>query len=288
LKDRKEHKNHIPVDLWLLLICIIWGGSFPLVKIALKSVSPLLFLAIRFWIGSIFLLPLFFIHHYVYSVKILKKGIVLGIFMFFGMLFQTVGLKYTSASNSGFLTAVAVVIVPLLVIIFEKKIPPKASFFGVVLATIGIYFLIQPQIHGFNKGDILTLICALFFAFEIVFIKLLIRDGEAFEIASIMIFVTAVLATFSVFLLENSYINITFNLLSGLAYIAILCTAISFTMQTYWQPKTSTTSAAIIYTTEPVFAAIFALIFIGERLGATNWIGAGLILSGIFVTELRK
>ncbi|MBN2105349.1 DMT family transporter [bacterium] len=288
MKNKIESRYTLRADLWLLIICAAWGMSFPLVKIALNDISPILFLAIRFWMGALFLLPVLWFCHTRINTDRLLRGSILGLFMFLGMLFQTLGLKFTTASNSGFITGITVVIVPILVIIIENRIPKWPVLTGALIAMIGLYFLTQPQTRGFNKGDLLTLICALSFSFEIVYIELLVRKGEAFVMAFIMICITALLATVTGILSERQFICPTRSMLTSLGFVALFCTALGFSLQTYWQPKTSATAASVIYTSEPVFASLFAALLLKERLDASGYIGGGLIVTGMFIAELRR
>lgn len=284
-----EHvKLHYKPDLWLLFVCILWGMSFPTVKIALNHITPMLFLALRFWIGVLLLLPVCILMKVRWSLSYFKKGFFIGIFMFLGMFFQTIGLKYTTASNSGFITGMSVIFVPLLVIFIEKRIPNSASITGVILATGGIFFLTQPQVHGLNRGDLFTLLCAISFAFEILLIEILVKDGEALGIAFIISLVTAFLSSISIPVFNGFSLTWNLELLIALAYVSIFCTAMGFTLQTYWQPKTTATAAAVIYASEPVFAALFSMRLLRETMNLSGWMGGGLILCGMMISELRK
>jgi len=288
LENITEFKRSINADIWLLVVCVIWGLSFPLVKTALNDISPLLFLSIRFWLGALVLLPFVRgIKHQMNLDRLLRGGLI-GLFMFLGMLFQTFGLKYTTASNSGFITGMAVVMVPVLVVLIERRRPKWPVLLGVVFAVAGLYFLTQPQTKGVNKGDLLTLACAFSFSFEIVFIELLVKKNEEFFIALAMIVATALLATFSSLVFEEQFIRFTRSMVAGLGFVAVFCTALGFTLQTYWQPKTSATAASVIYTSEPVFAAIFAAVILHERFDKMGYLGAGLIIAGMLITELRR
>lgn len=281
-------KHSLKADLWLVGMCVIWGASFPLVKIALRDIDPMPFLGLRFWAGWLCLLPFVWRRKKSFSRSMFIRGSVLALFLFLGMLFQTLGLKYTTASNSAFITGMAVVIVPVLVVIIERKRPGLPILTGIMMAVGGLYFLTLPYTRGFNKGDVLTLFCALSFSFEIVFIEMLVKDGEAIFIATIMIFVTAVLATFVSLISGNQHIQFTFPMFTGLGYVSVFCTAIGFVIQTHWQPKTSAMAASVIYTLEPVFAVIFAAVLLFERLAVSGLIGGGMIITGMFIAELRR
>ena len=281
-------KESIRADGWLLLLTVIWGLSFTLVKTALADISPILFLAIRFWLGSLLLVPFLFSGFSKINTDVLKRGFLLGLFMFLGMTLQTLGLKYTSASKSGFITGLAVLIVPVLVVIIERKLPKKASIAGVVLATAGIFLLTHPANMAFNKGDLYTVLCAICFAFQIIFVEILVRKGEEIILAFFMLLVTALLASCSVFVFREYQISLTANMVFSLICVSLLSTALGFWMQIHWQPKTSATAAAVIYTMEPVFALIFAVLLLGEGITRTGLLGGGFIICGMMVAELRK
>ncbi|HDQ46009.1 MAG TPA: DMT family transporter [bacterium] len=280
--------SHIRADLWLLFVTLIWGTSFPLVKTALTDVSPLLFLAIRFALGAVFIFP--FVSRKIKGCtkSLFRRGILLGLPMSLGMMLQTLGLQYTTASKSAFLTGLCVVFVPILVIAVEKRTPKKESLAGVVLAVTGIYFLTNPDGGGMNKGDLLTLFCAVSFAFQILFVEMLVRENESDVLTFIMVASTAVLSGIASFLFETPRLHATATLLGALGFLAVFCTAVAFRLQVYWQPRTTATAAAVIYTMESVFAAILAYIFLNERLSASASLGAGMILSGMIFAEFRK
>ena len=259
-----------------------------MVKMALNHITPMLFLALRFWIGAFLLIPVCVIMKVRWSVSYLRKGFFIGIFMFLGMFFQTIGLKYTTASNSGFITGLAVVFVPILVVLIEKRIPNRASIVGVILATLGIFFLTQPQVHGLNRGDFFTLLCAVSFAFEILLIEMLVKNGEALGIALIICSVTALLSSISIPVFYGFSLKLNLELLMTLGYVSIFCTALGFTIQTYWQPRTTATTAAVIFATEPVFAVLFSMLILRETMIWSGWMGGGFILCGMLISELRK
>lgn len=289
MKTKIQSDKHIRADLGLLLLTMIWGTSFSLVKTALQDVSPILFLAIRFWIGSLILIAIFlFQKRFFISRDVLVKGTILGFVMFLGMGLQTVGLKYTTASKSGFITGLAVIFVPFIVIFVEKVFPKKMTMLGVLLATIGIYALTSPRGDAFNVGDLLTLACAFSFSFQIVFVEMFGKKCDTISLAIVMLTMTAVFSSVGALFLEKPEIAWTGRMIWPLLITATLSTALGFYYQLYWQPKTSATAAAVIYTMEPVFAAIFAMTFLGDRLTVLGWVGACLIIGGTILTELRK
>lgn len=281
--------SHIKADLYLLLTTLIWGTSFSLVKVALGNISPFLLLSIRFGAGALLLLPFFFLNQKKSISKIqLRNGIILGFTMYLGMMLQTIGLRYTTASNSGFITGLAVIFVPFLVILIEKRIPTRNAFMGAFLAGIGVFFLTQPEAGNINKGDLYTFFCSIVFALQIIFVKHFVKENESLIMAILMLGFCAVFSSISVFVFEDAYIHFSRNLLLSLGFLSIFCTSICFWLQTTWQPKTSATAAAVIFTMEPVFAALFAFIFLNEFFKLAGWIGAGMIFTGMIVAESQN
>jgi drug/metabolite transporter (DMT)-like permease len=275
-------------DLWLTGICIIWGASFPLVKIAIQDITPILFLAVRFFLGGLLLFPFLINRGAVFTWSQVYRGGILGVFMFAGMLFQTLGLKYTTASNSGFITGMAVVIVPFLVVIIERRLPKWPMWLGVISAVTGLYFLTQPEVHGINRGDIYTIICAVSFSFEIVFIEIFIKENESLPIALIMIWMTSLLSFLAMLFFETPRMVMSWPMLASLGFVSLFCTTFGFTVQTTWQPRTTATAASVIFTAEPVFAALFAGLLLNEHLPVNGYLGGGFILAGMLIAELRR
>lgn len=289
LTGKQTASDHsLQADLWLIGICIIWGASFPLVKIALHDITPFLFLGLRFLWGGLFLLPFLKNRRTIFTGSRIYRGCILGLFMFAGMLFQTLGLQYTTASNSGFITGMAVAIVPFLVVFMEGRWPRWPVWLGVLSAVTGLYFLTQPDAHGVNKGDIYTVICAVCFSFEIVYIEILIKESESLPIALIMIWMTSLLSFLAMLLFETPRIVISLPMLASLGFVSVLCTTLGFAVQTTWQPRTTATAASVIYTAEPVFATLFAGLLLNERMPANGYLGGGFILGGMLIAELRR
>jgi len=279
-------RKNIEADLALLFLCVIWGTSFPLVRWSVTRLSPALFLALRFWIGVALLSPLMWRIRRTLHRGMFGRGLALGFFMFLGMFCQTLGLKYTTASNSGFLTALSVVLVPLWVMAFRGTVPGFRAWAGILTAAAGVYFMTAPSGGSeFNRGDLLTLLGAVSFSVQIVMIEAFVREGESLAYAWMMLFWTALFAGIVAPAFGPGDGHSVRSVMPVLLYMGGIVTAAAFWGQTHFQPKTSATAAAVIFATEPVFAAIFAWLFLDERLNASGWAGAILILSGIVVHE---
>jgi drug/metabolite transporter (DMT)-like permease len=275
-------------ELSLLLLAFFWGVTFPLVKIALNFCSPFLFLAIRFSLATLII-------WLVYSKRIslvdkvtLKAGIILGIFLFLGYAFQTVGLKYTAASKSAFITGLFVIMVPPLSVLIVKEKPKLFSLIGVILAISGLWLMTRPKGSEFNLGDLLTLFCAISFSFHVIYVQIYSRRFEFEKLVFVQLLTTAILSIPSLFLFGTTKFVYDPNLLLAILVTALFATALGIAIQNRMQKDTTATKASVIYTMEPVFAGVFSYLILGEVLGSVGMLGAGLILSGMLCSELGK
>jgi drug/metabolite transporter (DMT)-like permease len=287
-------------ELALLFMTLIWGGTFVIVKESLNDVSPILFVTIRFSLASIILYAIIVFKRITINKNVILPGIFLGSIIFIGFLFQTQGLKLTSATKSGFLTGTLVVIIPLLQIIIEKKIPTRGAQIGTILVFIGVLFLSSSgnSIFGFltdlgksfNFGDMLTLICAIFFALHVVFIDIYAPKFKLVELLFMQLVTVAFLGIiFTLFTditsLEKATFSISYNSIKGLLYTALLATLLNFMLQTKYQKMVTPTKAGIIYSFEPIFAALFAFFLLSEKISNFGLAGCALIFLGLIIAE---
>lgn len=288
-------KNSTFANLSLLFVAFIWGVTFVVVQQALAFLQPFSFNGIRFFIAACLLWVVLLIFkkdelkHF--NKKLLFAGMFLGIWLFVGYAAQTIGLLYTSAAKAGFITGLSVVIVPLLAFLLLKDRPRRNAIIGVVIATTGLYLLTMTNATNINIGDILVLICAIGFALHIVFTGKYSYAYPTLLLTAIQISTVACLATISAILFENSNEMINFKLIfspaviSSLLITACLATALAFFIQTNFQKYTSPTRVALIFATEPVFAALAGYLWAGDRLSTSSLIGCVLILTGMIIAE---
>ena len=284
----------------MLVVTLLWGATFAIVKLSIHDVSTMLFIAIRFSIVSILLIPVLIKLRKNFTKEVLIAGSILGLILFGEFATQTFGLKYTTATKSGFLTGSAVIIVPFLQIIIEKRKPNTGAIIGVILVFIGILFLtsnsksifsiFQEFKDNFTIGDFLTLISALFFAFYIIYIDVFTKRHNLWLMVIMQMGVTSILAFIAAFItslsgIEQIRFEFTNYLLFGLLYTSIFTTLITTTMQTKYQKLISPTKAGLIFSLEPVFAAIYAFFLLHEEITNLGYIGAGIIFTGLIISE---
>jgi len=275
-------------DITLLGVSMIWGGTFPLIKVALQDVSPYVFLFLRFLIASIILVAVFRKEMVSTSREALQSGLLIGAFIFIGYMTQTVGLKYTTASKSGFITGLYVVFTPILSYPILRITLPRKRILAVLLAFTGLFLLSEIDLVSLNMnyGDFLTLVCAVAFAFSVVLISKYAREFNPSVLATTQTITTWILCTLSWAILEPPLIP-----KSGTAWVAIFITAVfatslAFLAQNYAQKHTTATKAAIIFTAEPVFALIISSATLGETLSQKGILGAALIIAGMLLSQL--
>ena len=262
-------------------------------KMVLEYVPAYAYLSMRFLIATVVLASIFHKKLRKLNKRVLLYGSIIGIFMFGGMAFQVNGLFTTSASNSGFITGFNVVIVPIIAAVLLKKKPDRASFFGVSIAFVGLFFLSGGLNFNFNYGDFLTFLCAICWAFQIIFIDKFTQTEDAALLAIIQIAFISVASTgFWLTADVGRPLEINSTVVAILLFTAILGTALAFGGQTIAQKDTTPTHTALILTAEPVFAATFAMIIpnaqgVTEMPNLTKAIGCLLILSGMLVSELK-
>ena len=281
--------QRLKADFSLLIVSLIWGLTFVTVKNAIADMAPFTFIAIRFAIAFLFM------SLFCYK-KLLKldsrgwlSGILVGIFLFSGYSFQTMGLQYTTASNAGFITGLSVVMVPLFCSLINRKLPSPLVLAGAALAGIGMGFLCLNKGYTYNLGDVLVLMCAVSFALHIIFVGRYALHTDVTVLASIQIGVVAVLSCIAALGFE-AHVPVRFSrdVWIGLITTAIPATSLAFFIQTYSQKYTTPMHTAIILSTEPVFAGIFGYLLLDEMLGSRGLWGVALVLAGMILSEIQE
>lgn len=264
----------------LLLTTLIWGATFPATKAALEQIPPLSFLFLRFLLGALLVGAWFaMVRRRVYrGRKIWYASGVATVFLFLGYVLQTVGLRYTSASNSAFLTALYVIFVPLILRRFEARV-----VLATAVATAGLWLLIRPS-ASMNVGDLMTLGCALAFAAHIVCLERFTRE---FDASSLLLWqMIAVTVLFVPTMVWEQAPRESFAptglLITGLVVTGGLATG-AFAVQMWAQQIVPAQQVALVFASEPAYAAWLSWYFLGETLDLQGWVGSGLILSAVII-----
>lgn len=274
-------------DLLLVFISLIWGSTFIVIKGTLEKVDPVAFLSLRFLLASFIMLPIVYYRRRFLNSKSVLAGLVLGFGMSFIFMFQTVGLKYVSASMTGFLTGLYIIFVPILSLVFLKKKPYTASIFGVMLGAVGLYVISANSKVSFGKGELFVIINALGIAGHIILTDYYSRKYDNFILTGVQIIFTGAVCTVYTFLNGGFLgLNVDNNLVFSVVLTGVFATVVAFFIQTTFQKYTTPTKAAVIFTFEPVSGAVFGYLIGGEILGLKQYVGAMIIIAGILVSEI--
>jgi drug/metabolite transporter (DMT)-like permease len=283
----------LKAHLLLVLITLIWGSTFVLIKAALRDSSPLALNAVRMALAGALLAAFYRKQLAAMTRPALVMGLVVGIFLYLGYAFQTSGLRLTTPSKSAFLTGVSTVIVPVIMLVLFRARFHLWRALGIALAVAGLFLMTVPaggqglaNFTEVNFGDVLSFFCAIAFAFQIVFLGRATQRHPFEQIAVLQVSTAAVLMALSAPFLEAPQFHLTPTVLACVLITGILGTALAFTVQAWAQQFTPATHAALIFTLEPVFAWLTSFIYMKERLGLRAGSGALLILAGVLVSEL--
>lgn len=281
--------RHWQANGLLLLVTLVWGLSFVILKDGTESVAPLTFNALRFWLALLSVIPFAWRPLRRLPRRFWLAGVWTGLALFAGMALQILGLQLVSPATSAFITGLSVVLVPLGAAFILRQPPGMGAIAGVVAATAGLALLSLQGSFVPGPGELLTLACATAFATHILLIGQYTRDVHPLAFLTVQLLVTAVLSTIGGFIFENpaGFLPMTIPVGARWALLAMGLTAsFSYLLQITAQRFTTPTETALIFLMEPVFAAMFAFLLHGERLGSRGLAGAGLILLGMVLAEL--
>ncbi len=283
-------KKYIP-DLLLLSIAIVWGASYSITKGALDYTSVLLFLVIRFGVTFLLLLP--------FTIKQLKKisrqalmfALVLGIILSGIFLFETYGVKYTSATNAALLISLSIIFTPFIDFFRTNKHPSKRVILSAVLSVVGVYILTINHNVSLNKGDILILLAALLRAIMLTVTKIFTNKFKLNSLALTQIQMGVILVVCTILLIGSDITLLApkeFSFWWRLLFIVLLCTIFAFFAQNYGVKHSTPNKASLLMGTEPMFGALFAIFLLSEPITLNVVIGSVLIIVSIFIGIFNK
>lgn len=265
----------------LLFVTLVWGSTFVVIKESLESVPPGLFLALRFSAAALALA-------WVRPVPgMFRTGLVLGLVMFLSYGSQTVGLYYTSASKGAFITALSVVLVPIFTGISGRRWLPLRVWLAALLALGGLGLMTLTDVSGVNIGDLIIVGTAVTYALHLLLIDRGLRKFPPLQLAAAQLWPVAVLS----WLWAAPDVGLIGQLPAGVwwsvLYLALVATALVLVLQNVAQKYVPPHTAALIFVLEPVFAAVFSWLVLGEQLGLYGWLGGILVVVGMVLGEIR-
>lgn len=284
--------KQVRADGILILVTLCWGVSYLLMDISLVELDPFTLNAFRF-LGAFAIAALIsFKKIKTVNKKTLKYSLLVGFALVFVYIGATFGVKYTSLSNSGFLCALTVIFTPILGWIFFRKSPGKKLTFVVILCFVGIALLTLGDDFSINmnhlKGDLLCLMCAVAYAVDLLLTEKAVSHEEvdAYNLGVFQLGVTGTLNLIMAFIVETPQLPETGQVWGAVIFLSVFCTGVAFVLQPVAQQYTTASHVGVIFTLEPVFAAIVAYFFAGEVLSAKAYIGAVLMLASILIMEI--
>ena len=289
---KKLVKRYI-AESGLLLIGILWGMGFVTVKIGLNAGMNTFYLMWLRFLGSFVLLSILFRKKIKkVSKDDLKAGVILGIIQYFGYVFQTYGAAHTTVGKNAFFTAINVIIVPYIFWILNKKRPDIFSFSASIICLIGVGIMSLDSNLNFthlNKGDVMTIISAFFFALQVAYTGYFGRKVHPMNLVLLQMLVGGLLFAGTQFATSGlrEVIPLRGETLMAIIYAVVFSTAIPMLLQIYCQRLTTATRASILMSTESMFAPIFAFLVLGEMMTLRVALGAVFILFSVVVSETK-
>ncbi len=293
MKSKKLISNSM-----LILTALIWGSAFVAQTVGMDFVGPFTFNAARTIIGGIVLIPYILITNRLrykekteevnnirFNKTLILGGILCGIALFAGSTFQQFGLQYTTAGKSGFITALYIIIVPVLGIFIKKKVPLKI-WICVLIAIAGFYLLSINEGFTINKGDLLTLICAFFFSIHILLIDHFSPQVDGVQMSSIQFFVAGIISLIASLIFESPKISAILMAWAPVLYAGVLSCGVAYTLQVVAQKNTDPVLASLILSLESVFAVIAGWMILKQSLSLKEGIGCLLVFAAIVITQL--
>lgn len=301
LEKKLTRRTEVTHTLLLVLTAVIWGAAFVAQSVGAKYVGAFTFLSARSWIGFLFLIPVIFIRDRFVKNKnpetpgrpqtrtqrkmLLAGGVVCGLFLFLASASQQLGIAHTTTAKSGFITAMYVVIVPILSIFLGQKADPKI-WFCVILGVTGLYLLCITGPLSLGRGDSLTLLCALLFSFQILAVTYYATRADAVRLAAMEFLVEAILSTVCMLLLEKPVWDDLLSAGPAILYAGIMSSGVAYTLQIVAQRGLNPTVASLAMCLESVFSALGGWLLLNQTLTGRELAGCLLMFSAIVISQI--
>lgn len=290
-------------ELLLIITAIIWGTSFVSQKLGMNYVEPLTFGASRFLLGAVVLIPIILIFDRInkrsdensdekkettYNNKdLIIGGTLCGASLFLGAWFQQWGIVYISAGKAGFITALYIVLVPVFGLFLHKKVT-KMVWFGVAIATVGLYLLCIKEGFSIEKGDVIVLAGTIFWAAQILVVDAYVYKTDGLKLSFVQFLTAGIFSAIAALIFENPKLGTIIACAGPILFTAIMVVGVAYTLQIIGQKSTDPTIAAIILSMESLFAVISGAIFLGETMTIKEIMGCVLMLAAVIITQLKS
>lgn len=264
---------------WMVITTVLWGGSFVFNKIAFREIPPLTFLFLRFLLATGVMAIACKGRFRFLDSQTVRKGTLVGLALALANVSFVLGVNATTVSRSAFLNNLFVLLIPLTCFLLWRERVSGILFGGIGIAFGGLVCLAQGGLEGFNRGDLLSTVCAFFIAFHIIAVSKILRDEDVFLVTLVQ-FATVTVVGGVAAIFTSPFPTFGPAAAGALVYCAVFPTVICFTLQNKWQRYTTPSQAGLIYTLDPVWSTLGAFLLLGERLTSLEWAGCFLLLAG--------
>lgn len=299
--SEKVSKSKTIVSTFLLMLAaFIWGTAFVAQSEGLKEIGNFTFLCLRSCLAVVVLTPVSFVvmkrnrklvgdgphneNKTFFSKRLILGGVLCGTSVCFASLVQQYGIMYSSVGKAGFLTTLYILMVPLIGLVFRRKVKP-ILWVCIIIATCGMYFLCVTDVGGISIGDILLILCAFLFAVQIMIVDHFVETVDGVRLSLVQFFISAVISAIGMFAFENPDPQAISNAWFSVFYAGVMSSGIAFTLQIVAQKNLNPTVASLLMSLESVFAALAGAVF-GERLSGSEIFGCCLVFLAIILAQL--
>lgn len=280
-------------NLMLLVTAAIWGFAFVAQRVAMDHMGPFSFNAVRFLLGAVSLLPLIWFFSRKKNIatttatktSIWLAGGVAGAILFIAAALQQVGLLYTTAAKAGFITGLYMILVPFLGL-FLRHVTGLNAWLGALLALVGLYLLSINADFSMSRGDFLMFVGAIFWACHILWIDFIGRRVDALQLSAVQFLACGLLSSVMAFWQEIPTLASVLLAWPAVLFASFISVGLAYTLQVVAQKKAKPAHAAIIMSMEAVFAAVGGVVFLDESLPMRGWIGCGLMMTGMLLSQI--
>ncbi len=276
--------------LMLLIVTLFWGVTFPIIKVALYYMSPAPFLALRFAIATLMMLILVKKGHNLLKPANIRYGLIAGFMLFLGYFFQTVGLDYTTAADSGIITGLYVILLPIISFLYLKNKISRVDVVASMTAFLGLILLSYSPSGGFGNrlGDILTLICAVVYAIQIIYVSKYSKSLDSYSFTFYQLLAVSIFSGVMIPFMPGELFILNYYTIFAIVFTAIFGSFFAYYVSTVALKFVEPTTAGVIFVGEPVFAAITSVLFLHESLGKFVIIGGTIMVFSILLITLEK
>ena len=290
-RERTIAMTRLQANLILLVTAAIWGAGFVAQDTAMQHMGPLWFVGLRFLVAFFVALPLAIRENRratkPFAGREMRIFFIIGLTLFAGASTQQFGLLTTSVTNSSFLTGLYVIIVPLLSVVVLRKMPHWIIWPAAILAVTGIYYLSGGSIAQLSAGDLLTIVCAVFWGTQVLLVGIFAPGSERpMALSAIQFLVCGLGGLACAIAFEPITLDGIRAALPEILYAGLFSSGIAFILQIVGQRWTTAPQAAIFLSSESLFGALFGAALLGERIGPMGYVGCGMIFIAMILVEI--